>query len=174
MNADTLPATDSKIAPVRTHFSTIKMMAVALVMLFVGMTASHAEEEEGKRVELTVILTNGSGYNIADQRGKLVLVAVWATWCPICLGELPDLEKIYAKNKNSGFEIIALNIDTNEQKLRDYLSKNHFSFPVARRRFNGNTDNLDAPPVTPVFYLVGKDGQVIWRKIGPVVQLLTN
>lgn len=159
---------ESEIVSIRIYFRVVKMLAMA--MLFAGMASLHAEEER-KQVTLAATLADGSHYNIADQHGKLVLIAIWATWCPICLGELPELEKAYAKFKSSGLDIIALNIDGDELKLRDYLSKNRLSFPVARRLANGNTDNLDAPPVTPVFYLVGQDGKVIWRKIGPVAQL---
>lgn len=129
---------------------------------------AFADDETGKQVQLIANTLDHGTFDIADKRGKLVLIAVWATWCPICLGELPELDRIYRKYHAAGFEMLALNIDDDDARVTDYLRKKGFAFPVARRNGRDIIENLNNLGVTPVFYLVGKDGKVIWRRVGPV------
>lgn len=151
----------------------IQITLLVVLMLFGGITPVHAGEED-KQVRSAVNLSDGSNFDIASQHGKFVLIAIWATWCPICLGELPELEKIYRKYKNAELEIIALGSDPDPQKFNEYVASRRFSFPIARRLGDGKTDNLEAPPVTPVFYPVDQNGRDKWRKIGPVAQLFPH
>lgn len=140
-------------------------------MLFLIFSLDANADEEGKLVQLKALTMSQETFNIADHKGHLVLVAIWATWCPICLGELPDLNKMYLQYHEAGFDMIALSVDTDREKLEQYVSAKNFSFPIAQRHTSHVSDNLDDLGVTPVFYMVGRDGRVIWRRVGPVTQL---
>ncbi|HEX9333586.1 MAG TPA: TlpA disulfide reductase family protein, partial [Anaerolineales bacterium] len=59
--------------------------------------------------KLTLTDTQGISHSLADYRGQIVLVNLWATWCPPCKEEMPTLEAFYNKHKEEGLEIIAVN-----------------------------------------------------------------
>ena len=54
---------------------------------------------------------DGKMVSLADYKGKVVLLNIWATWCPPCVEEMPSMEKLYQELKGEGFEILAVSID---------------------------------------------------------------
>ena len=54
---------------------------------------------------------DGKMVSLSDYKGKVVLVNIWATWCPPCVDEMPSMEKLYRKFKGENFEILAVSID---------------------------------------------------------------
>lgn len=149
----------------------MRFLIRGLVILAIVL-CGHAEEV-GKEVRLHGVSVDGHEIDISTSQGRLVLIAIWATWCPICLGELPELEHFYERNRQ-GFDLVSLNIDDDDQTLFRFLAQARFSFPVIRRFRDGETDNLDDLGVTPVFYLVGRDGRIIWRRVGPIMPMLSR
>jgi cytochrome c biogenesis protein CcmG, thiol:disulfide interchange protein DsbE len=109
-------------------------------------------------------LLSGRSFSMEAEHGKVVLVVLWATWCPICRRELPKLEKFYAENAAKGFDIVALSVDETQQKVRDYTSKNQFSFAIGWR--NQFKDNLGRVDGTPTMVLVDRQGIVRARTEG--------
>lgn len=173
-----IPVSDAQRVDVVRSVNTVRVLVLTpwlwLSLSVLCSAPVQAADEEGKQVTIIARTMDNAVFDTSKMRGKLVFVAVWATWCPICLGELPELNRIYIKYHGSGLEMIALNLDDDESKLKDFLKKSQFAFPVARRFTSGVEDNLDNLEATPVFYLVGKDGRVVWRRVGPVVDLLNT
>jgi peroxiredoxin len=66
----------------------------------------------------------GKPVSIANYKGKVVLIDFWATWCGPCVGELPNVLKVYQKHHDQGFEIIGISLDEDKQKL-DSFTKEH-------------------------------------------------
>lgn len=149
--------------------------AAALTLLAGLWLAGHAAElpsEDGLRVALRATLMDGSRFDIDDHHGKPVLVMIWATWCPTCLAELPALDRYYRANGSGKVDFVALGLDQDRAKIAAFLKETPLSFPVAWRAAPDEVDNLQRLVVTPVFYLVGKDGRVLWRKVGGIASLL--
>lgn len=154
-----------------------KLWRMACLLWLLALNPLHAAElpsEDGKLAEIRVQLLDGQRFELAEHKGKLVLVAIWASWCPICLGELPQLDQYYRHNRQHGFEIIALSLDNNDENIRAFVEQAKLSFPVARRNAPGSSDNLQKIIVTPIFYLLNKDGKVLWRRVGPVADRLPS
>lgn len=76
-------------------------------------------------------LTAAMAKLIADDeaRGKAVLVNFWATWCPPCRKEMPDLDALYGRFKAQGFVILAIS-DEPAEKVRPFISAHNYKFPV--------------------------------------------
>jgi peroxiredoxin len=71
--------------------------------------------------DFTLKLIDGRDFKLSSQRGKVVLIDFWATWCPPCVKEMPVLKKLYAELKDKDFSIVGISLDTNEDKLKSYV-----------------------------------------------------
>jgi thiol-disulfide isomerase/thioredoxin len=110
----------------------------------------------------------GKPRHLADYRGKWVLVNYWATWCPPCLEELPDLEVFYNKHKDTDAIVIGVNMeDIPLQQLRTFVEQQFLSFPILRGKPAQRTA-LGAIPAMPTSYLISPEGEVVARQVGIV------
>lgn len=64
----------------------------------------------------------GETFKLSDLKGKYVLIDFWATWCPDCLKEIPNLKEIYNKYKQKNFTILGVSLDRNKQHWKDAIS----------------------------------------------------
>ena len=103
---------------------------------------------------------------IAAQQGKVVLINVWATWCPPCRAEFPDVVKLDAKYGKAGLVILAVSVDQPADlgKVKQFIKEHKARFAV----FTSKTDDLgsylkavdpDFGGAIPVTYVLGKDGK---------------
>jgi peroxiredoxin len=80
--------------------------------------------------ELTLNDTDGVSRSLAEYRGQIVLVNLWATWCPPCKEEMPTLEAFYQEQKENGFVIIAINDGDQQADVLQFVKEYELSFPV--------------------------------------------
>ena len=95
--------------------------AVALLAL-----REQIQQENG----FTVIGMDGKTYSLAGLKGRIVLLNFWATWCPPCRKEMPDMEKLYRSYEAKGLTVVAVS-DEDRPTVEQFLAKSHYSFPVA-------------------------------------------
>ena len=79
-----------------------------------------------------LILTDiqGVSHSLSDYRGQIVLVNLWATWCPPCKEEMPTLQAFYDKHKGEGFQIIAINDGDPTADVLQFVKDYRLTFPV--------------------------------------------
>jgi peroxiredoxin len=82
-------------------------------------------EESG----FTLAGLDGKTYNLDALRGKVVLLNFWATWCPPCRREMPDMEKLYQRYSPKGLVVLAIS-DEKRETVEDFLQKQNYTFPV--------------------------------------------
>lgn len=66
--------------------------------------------------------------SLSDFRGQYVVLNFWATWCPPCRQEMPNLDKFHQENKE--FTVVAVNIRDNKQRVEEFMKYNDYQFPV--------------------------------------------
>jgi thiol-disulfide isomerase/thioredoxin len=120
------------------------------------------EEATKKLSELSLLTLDGKEVKLSDYKGKVVLVNFWASWCPPCKEEMPIFEKVYHKYNDKNFVILAVNMDTSEGAMKEFLEKNQYSFPIVRIKGEAG---LNIPGL-PTSYLVDKDGSVKKIRLG--------
>jgi thiol-disulfide isomerase/thioredoxin len=122
-----------------------------------------------EKVDFTLKDLDGKPVSLSDFRGKWVIVNYWATWCPPCLEEIPDLVGLYEDNRDS---IVVLGIayeEVNEQYLKEFVESHMISYPVMQ------TDPLPVTVLGPVLglptsYIISPEGERMARQEGPVTR----
>jgi len=80
--------------------------------------------------EVTLTDTQGATHSLTDYRGQVILVNLWATWCPPCKEEMPTLQAFYEKYVKNGFVIIAINDGDSKPDVLQFEKDYQLSFPI--------------------------------------------
>lgn len=112
----------------------------------------------------------GKMHRLADYRGKWVLVNYWATWCPPCLDEIPELVSLHNAHHDKDLLVIGIAIDSgSSKKVADFAQAHGISYPVVM----GNrkvTDQIGVVEVLPVSYLYNPKGEQVSFQAGEVTR----
>ena len=109
----------------------------------------------------------GDYLTLFDYRGKVVFLNIWATWCPPCREEMPSMESLYQKLKGRNFELLAVSIDRDGEKVvRPFAAKYGLTFPVLLDP-DSKTYRLYGLTGVPESFIIDKTGVVIHKVIGP-------
>jgi peroxiredoxin len=116
--------------------------------------------------DFTLPTPGGGSFRLADQRGKVVLVNFWATWCPPCLEEMPAMERLWRRHKDAGFVLVAISLDADPKKVPPFVGARKFSFPVALdpRMAIAETYGVRALPSS---FVVDREGTMTGVALGP-------
>ncbi len=113
---------------------------------------------------------NGKEVKLSDFKGKVILINFWATWCPPCRKELPDLSIISTELKDKDFKMIGVSVDDNQQVLNNFLKTNNLPYTIL---FEPNVlvaKYMDAAGqnqnVVPQTYIIDKNGKVVEAIMG--------
>ncbi len=108
---------------------------------------------------------NGNPLSIANYKGKVVLIDFWATWCPVCRIELPNILATYKKYHDQGFEIIGISGDEDQQKLENFLKSQGMTWP----QYDDGKDNKLAlkygVSLLPTSFLLDGNGNIIAKDL---------
>jgi len=165
--------------PVRKHTQllfTILFVVIACVFLIVFL-----REEKDSTLKTTKPIQpglevpnftfpdiNGKEISLSDHRGKVVLVNVWATWCPPCRREMPSMQRLYDELKGENFEILAVSIDSEgREAVAPFMEKMNLTFPALLDP--GETIRpLYGITGVPESFIIDKDGVLVEKIIGPI------
>jgi thiol-disulfide isomerase/thioredoxin len=107
---------------------------------------------------------DGKELSLKDFKGKVIFLNFWATWCPPCVGEMPEIEALYDIYKDSPEVKFLLVSNEDHQTVENFIQKRGFSFPVFSSRFNA--PKIFYSESIPTSFLISKDGRVVIREVG--------
>ena len=105
---------------------------------------------------------SGKDISLEKYLGKVVLIDFWATWCPPCVAEMPNLKKLYTEFKDQDFEIIGISVDTDKEQLRKFLVEKGIEWPIifGGKGWNDETKELYGVQLVPASWVIDKKGIV--------------
>jgi len=114
---------------------------------------------------------DGTVYKLADLRGKVVVLTLWSTRCPICRVELPNLDKVVRQYDPKNVVFLALTAESHE-RIKDYLVSHRFRFMSLPNSFGTMLQYADRDKSGvinmpyPSFFVIGRDGRIGFRATG--------
>jgi thiol-disulfide isomerase/thioredoxin len=125
---------------------------------------SQAEADlKTKPLDLSFTALDGSEVDLAKMRGKVVLIDFWATWCPPCVAEVPDVVAAYQKFHGQGFEIVGISLDHSKEALQTFLTAKGMTWPqyFDGKGWDNEISSRFGIREVPTMWLVGKDGVLV-------------
>ncbi len=133
---------------------------VAGLMLLV-LSAGHATAVE----DFNLPGIDGKTYRLSDYRGKWVVVNYWATWCPPCRVEIPDLVEFHERNKGKAVVLGIAYEQISTEQLKKFATRFAINYPVLKLE-PGSPDVLGPIPGLPTTYLVSPEGKIVGHQAG--------
>lgn len=144
-----------------------KSLLIALVVLAVLGALAYALMEKPQAPTATFTTLEGKQMTLADLRGKVVLVNFWATSCPGCVREMPDLIETYNRYKDKGFVVVAVAMSYDPPNyVANFAKTRQLPFPVALDVNGEHARAFGDVQLTPTSFLIGKDGSVLEQTLG--------
>ncbi len=147
--------------------STCLVLAFATALNGAAAPSGVAAEAKPEKPTLSVTTLDGKPYELAQHRGKFVLINFWATYCVPCLKEIPALSAF--DRARDDVEVIGLDYeDIEDAELQAFLKAHPAGYPVAKVDVFDPPKDFDTPRALPTSYLIAPDGKVAKRFLGPV------
>jgi peroxiredoxin len=116
--------------PLFTSRRQVLQLGTAAVASSLGLPAQARIAPSAPAPDFTLKSLDGPNLRLKEQRGKVVLVNFWATWCAPCREEMPQLNKLFDKYRASGFTLLGVNVDEDSRNAAGIASQLGVKFPV--------------------------------------------
>lgn len=144
----------------------MRRLAVVVLLLVGLMAAGWAFFKQPAEPSLAFRTLDGRRMTLDGLRGKVVLVTFWATSCPACIKEMPDLVRTYQNYRGRGLEMVAVAMSYDPPAyVRRYAEMNRLPFPVALDEGGTLAHSLDVR-LTPTAFLIDRRGRIVSRTVG--------
>jgi thiol-disulfide isomerase/thioredoxin len=145
----------------------LTVLLLGLIVYFWLRPPAWVSEEQRALPPLHFELLDGRKVSLEALRGKVVLVNFWATWCPYCRHEMPDMQRFYGDYRARGFEIVALSQDDDAEKVRQFMTREGYGFLAAMA--NGSqAAAFGGVSRLPTSFLIDKQGRLRKKISGQV------
>ena len=138
------------------------------LFLRIGLSETKTEviKEGQDRVtyDFNLATLDGESVSFETFKGKTVFLNIWATWCPPCIAEMPDIHVLYKDVASEDVVFVMLSTDEDVDKVRKFMDRKGFTFPVYRM-----TEQLPGVFWTqsiPTTFVISPEGKIVFKKLG--------
>ena len=126
-----------------------------------------APEKTGElATDFSYQLTTGKTEKLSDNRGQVVFLNFWATWCYPCKKEMPDVERLQTLFKGKKFRVLAVSAGEGPSKVKPFLKRYPYQFDFAYDP-DSTISGLYQVSMLPTTLIIGPDGTILARAVGP-------
>lgn len=160
-----------KVVSKKIYFILIAILLIVFFVIFYEGSQSNEYPSQdknessklyGKSPDFEASFLNGTKFSMHGLRGQPVILNFWATWCPPCRKEMPNLEKVFKQGK---IAVIGINLNENPERVKKYLDKFNITFPVAID-IQDKIQQKYSVLLKPTTYFIDKNGIIIDKKYG--------
>jgi peroxiredoxin len=127
-------------------------------------------EETTPAPDFTLTAADGTLVSLSDLRGKVVLLNFWATWCPPCAAEMPDLNALYRRyGSEKDFVIVGVNLEEGPQEVAEFARQKNIGFPLVLDRSGRVTRRDYRIRTLPVSVIIDREGIIRDRWSGTII-----
>ena len=166
--------------PIRWTIATLAALSLAWTMLVIEMPwlgvsadaqapagASCPADAKAAPLGFTLKDVNNKEVNLADYKGKVILLDFWATWCGPCKVEIPWFVEFQTKYAKAGFQAIGVSVDDPLDKLKPYVANMKMNYIVLQGLGNEKVQDAYGPMLgLPVTVLISRDGRICAKHTG--------
>jgi thiol-disulfide isomerase/thioredoxin len=161
----------NEIDPRLIILGSVALIVVAIVLMLIvthdnSSTAAQTTDTASVKIvpDFTLAGLDGSPISLSDFRGHYVLLNFWATWCPPCQAELPELQAYYTAYRSKGFVLLGIDVQEDPTTVSAFLRQRGFDYPVGVD-VTGAVHASFGTNSLPLSVLVGPGGELVkaWR-----------
>lgn len=137
-------------------------------LLWTGIIKPDISLDESKflRADYNVPLLSldGERTSLVEFKEQVIFMNLWATWCPPCIAEMPNIQALYDSIDNENITFVMLSLDEDPATARAFIEKKGYTFPVYF--FNGRRPTVYNSSVVPTTYIISPEGAIVSKKRG--------
>lgn len=150
-----------------TGYHTEVIGKVQSVLLYTGILQPDTDASviHGNQADynMPLLTLDGKRTSLSEFEGKTIFMNLWATWCPPCIAEMPNIQRLYDDIDDENIVFVMASLDQDPQKVWDFIERKGFTFPVY--------SVLAKPPVydssvVPTTYVISPHGEIIMKHQG--------
>jgi peroxiredoxin len=142
-----------------------RTFAFTLILMILLPFSARAVQLGEPAPGFSLVGLDGNVVSLEQFKGKVVFLDFWAPWCVPCRDELPELDKLYKKYKQDGFEVIGISVENSDPGIRNFLRKVAVTFPVLVDK-QGKADQAYGFTGLPAGFLISREGVIRYRHMG--------
>jgi len=141
------------------------VIAIGILAVVSGLALTLMQKQPAPNIELTTL--GGQSIALDSLRGKVVMVNFWATSCPGCIKEMPQLVDTYKKYQPRGLEIVAVAMSYDPPEyVRNYVQQRNLPFTVALDTTGEAAKAFNQVKLTPTTFIIDRQGRIIQQTLG--------
>ena len=145
----------------------IALAAVAVAMVLRAPEVTRVIPGAAAPAFEAVDVVSGAQRSLADYRGEIILLNIWATWCRPCEDELPSMERLYRELGPEGLRVVAVSVDRESRhKVQEWVEQLGLTFTILQDR-SGRIEELYQTTGVPESFVIDQNGVILKREIGP-------
>jgi len=115
--------------------------------------------------DMPLVSLGGDMTHLSEYKGKVIFLNYWATWCPPCIAEMPNIQKLYEEYKSEpGIKFVMVSLDDDSQKAKEFLQNRGFTFDAYQ--LAGRRPEMFQSSIIPTTYIISREGRLASKKRG--------
>ncbi|HXK12496.1 MAG TPA: TlpA disulfide reductase family protein [Vicinamibacteria bacterium] len=154
--------------------SALRTVTVVLVVVAAAFAYVHLAENRGYALKagsaappFRLPSLAGGALDLGSQRGKIVVLNFWATWCPPCVAEMPSLERLHRTLSPEGLAVVTVSTDEDEAELRRFVTERALTLPVLKDPGGRTAADLYRTTGYPETFVLDRAGRLLEHVVGP-------